>query len=30
MSKTYAKFRTPGSIVSMLGDPTIIKESISE
>lgn len=25
-SKTYAQFRTPGSIMNMLGDPAIVKE----
>lgn len=30
MSKTYAKFRTPGSIMSMLGDPAIVQEFLNE
>ena len=29
-SKIYAKFRTPGSIMSMLGDPAIVQEFIAE
>ena len=29
-SKTYAKFRTPGSIMSMLGDPAIVNEFLNE
>jgi len=29
-SRTYAKFRTPGSIMSMLGDPTIVDEFLLE
>ena len=29
-SKTYAKFRTPGSIMSMLGDPAIVYEFLNE
>lgn len=29
-SRTYAKFRTPGSIMSMLGDPAIVKEFLNE
>ena len=29
-SRTYAKFRTPGSIMSMLGDPAIVHEFLSE
>lgn len=29
-SKTYAKFRTPGSIMSMLGDPSIVYEFLNE
>lgn len=30
ISKTYAKFRTPGSIMSMLGDPAIVHEFLNE
>lgn len=30
LSKTYAKFRTPGSIMSMLGDPAIVHEFLNE
>lgn len=29
-SKTYAKFRTHGSIMSMLGDPAIVQEFLNE
>lgn len=29
-SKTYAEFRTPGSYMSMLGDPAIVQEFINE
>ncbi len=29
-SKTYAKFRIPGSELSMLGDPAIVNEFLSE
>lgn len=29
-SKTYAQFRTPGSIMSMLSDPAIIQDYIHE
>lgn len=29
-SKTYAKFRTPGSLMSMLGDPAIVQEFLNE
>lgn len=29
-SKTYAKFRTPSSIMSMLGDPAIVYEFLNE
>lgn len=29
-SKTYAQFRTPGSLLSMLGDPDIIQEYIND
>lgn len=29
-SKTYAKFRTPYSIMSMLGDPAIVYEFLNE
>lgn len=29
-SKTYSKFRTPGSIMSMLGDPAIVQEFLKE
>lgn len=29
-SNTYAKFRTPGSIMSMLGDPAIVQEFLNE
>lgn len=28
-SKTYAQFRKPGSLMSMLGDPAIIKEYLN-
>lgn len=29
-SKTYEKFRTPGSIMSMLSDPAIVQEFLAE
>lgn len=29
-SKTYARFRTPGSVMSMLGDPAIVREFLDE
>lgn len=29
-SKTYAEFRTQGSIMSMLGDPAIVQEFLNE
>ncbi len=29
-SKTYAEFRTHGSIMSMLGDPAIVQEFLNE
>ena len=29
-SRKYAKFSTPGSIMSMLGDPAIVHEFINE
>lgn len=29
-SKTYAKFRTPGSIMSMLSDSAIVQEYLNE
>lgn len=29
-SKTYEKFRTPGSVMSMLGDPAIVREFLIE
>lgn len=29
-SKTYAQFRRPGSLISMLGDPAIIDEFLKE
>lgn len=29
-SKTYARFRTPGSVMSMLGDPAIVREFLYE
>ena len=29
-SKTYAQFRTPGSLMSMLGDPAIVTEFLNE
>lgn len=29
-SKTYARFRTPGSIMSMLGDPAIVQAYLNE
>ena len=29
-SKTYAQFRRPGSLVSMLGDPAIVDEYLRE
>lgn len=29
-SKTYANFRTPGSALSMCGDPAIVKEFLHE
>lgn len=29
-SKTYAQFRTPGSIMSMLSDPAIIEAYLNE
>lgn len=28
-SKTYAQFRKPGSLMSMLGDPAIVKEYLN-
>lgn len=30
MSKTYANFRIPGSLLSMCGDPAIVEEFIKE
>lgn len=30
MSKTYANFRKPGSILSMCGDPAIVEEFLRE
>ncbi len=30
MSKTYANFRQPGSILSMCGDPAIVEEFLNE
>lgn len=29
-SKTYAQFRRPGSLISMLGDPAIVDEYLRE
>lgn len=29
-SKTYVQFRTPGSIMSMLGDPAIVQAYLNE
>lgn len=29
-SKTYSKFRKPGSLTSMLGDPAIVQEFLAE
>lgn len=29
-SRTYAEFRTPGSMLSMLGDPAIVDEYLRE
>ena len=29
-SNVYAKFRTPGSLMSMLSDPAIVEESLAE
>lgn len=30
LSKTYANFRKPGSILSMCGDPAIVEEFLNE
>ncbi len=30
MSKTYANFRKPGSLLSMSGDPAIVEEFLNE
>lgn len=29
-SQTYAQFRKPGSLMSMLGDPAIVREFLNE
>lgn len=30
MSKTYANFRKPGSVLSMCGDPAVVQEFLRE